>query len=1236
MCCGLALLLVTLVAGVFLTRPHRLAWITAGVLERLTGADVRIDLAHLSFDGGLELQGVRFAVPDLPNDYGRLGEIEIVRMTPDLWALGRGQVRLRSIVLLQPTLYLTRHADDDRYNYQHLIHPRIEPGQQWLIDALPEVFVRHGTLEFAERDDRTTRSLGTMDVEGRLTRDPDQPAVYRFTLRQEGDELLPGVVFHGSLDLTQQRVSTELQGFQFTEAQQQLLPAELRTLWQKLAPSGTMPTLTLSYDQADDGGLDAELRMQDVAMNVPVPGIDSRMHDVTGVFRLRGERLTIEQLTGEIEGIRYRFAGEVGGFDLDAPVRLHLETDEFAITETPPPYIAGMPEPVQRQYGRYQPTGRFQATFELHREVAGGPLEYEGTVDVRDAAGRWEKFPVPIHGVNGQVHITHERIRIIDMRGRGPNGGEVVVEGTVTPPGRDPAADIRVSVRSAPMDDFVLAALKPEQRRVALMFMNPLGHAELVSAGLIRAQPTMPWQWRDKVLASVRGEPAAPIFALGGRLHAEVHATRAAGPGQPVLATIDLAPDGPVNLLLDKWHYPLQMIAGRVVIAPGTVHVDNVRVRGLTGAAGMIDGWVGWNKDDPSDIRPDLHILDAELPVDPLLLTSVPAPQDRWMRAVGVSGHLTAHGNITNDAEGETDFAITFNLDGGRARPLGGPFAFDDVAGQVVLHRRAIEIEQFHARHEEATLAGQGAAEWAEDEEPSVNLTLTGQGLALDAGLLDLLPDDHHARPRIAELFEQYQPTGRFDAELALGDDAGPDATPFADGAPPYRLRLHPRSLRLMSEGDPVDFHELTGGIVVAGGQAELEDLTARFDAGRITASGPVMLEAGGSAALRLSGELERLDGPWLSLLPERLRDTLASLDVHGKVTLEHARLLARPRATEGPQLELAGLLALEAAQLNAGLPMEELAGTLTFDFARFADRATPQAEILLEAERLVVSDRLIAPLTLELRTDEASNALQIEQLRGEVYGGVLVGTGAISLRAPGPYQLELALQDVHVDPFLAAGETRRAQRATANPDDASVVNDASNATVQTIAAPAPPPAPLPDADAATGRGRLNASFTVQGELGQPDSRRGRGEMEIRHAQIYERPLAMAMLQAVNFSLPLSGSFDRGAASFLLEGDTVYFDDLALEAPSLTIRGAGTMHYPTGALDLHLRARNPAGPHLGVISDMLNLVKDQLVGIRITGTFDAPRARVVGLEDLRRPWTDAFNPKPDDSAAPAE
>ena len=72
---------------------------------------------------------------------------------------------------------------------------------------------------------------------------------------------------------------------------------------------------------------------------------------------------------------------------------------------------------------------------------------------------------------------------------------------------------------------------------------------------------------------------------------------------------------------------------------------------------------------------------------------------------------------------------------------------------------------------------------------------------------------------------------------------------------------------------------------------------------------------------------------------------------------------------------------------------------------------------------------------------------------------------------------------------------------------------------------------------------------------------------------------------------------------------------------TIEIVGDGSLAWEEQALDLLLVTRNPGWPHLGPLSDLFNMVKDQLVAVVVEGTLEEPVVRPASLTALSHPRT---------------
>ena len=447
----------------------------------------------------------------------------------------------------------------------------------------------------------------------------------------------------------------------------------------------------------------------------------------------------------------------------------------------------------------------------------------------------------------------------------------------------------------------------------------------------------------------------------------------------------------------------------------------------------------------------------------------------------------------------------------------------------------------------------------------------------------------------LTELFETYRPEGLIDAELIYhGGGAVPDS---------FSLIVHPKTLALDYAAQRIELTDLTGHVALTPTLAQLHDVAGRFSSGTFKLAGDMRLGEDKGLAVSFDVDAERIDAPTRAVVPPGVLSLIDKLAIQGPFTLDDATLLTWPDATQGPTRIFEGKLHLKGAQAELGVPVTELDADMDMRIVTFAEQPWPHTDVQVNAPRLRARDRLIERVSLNVVTGDYPWLINFTDLRGVCYGGTLVGHGQLRLGEQGALGFDLTLQETELEAFL-------------NPLDV----DEGSADAQAMDS-----TDLPTRN--MGSGLLSARLSIRVPVDRPEFRQGRGAVTVRDARLYDRPLTLALLQAVNLSLPNESSFDRASARYLIDRDKVIFDDIRFEAPAFVISGSGSMAYPSTDLYLRMTTLNPTAPDLGPISTLVNTFKNELVGIEIRGTLAEPEARVVSFEGLFRSWNRVFGEK---------
>ena len=1252
--------------GWYVTRPERLAGRLASAIASATGTEATIDSARYVWPGRVEIEGLRLALPAAGRDpaseaaaaaaaMAELFTAASATVTVDLSRAWSGRVALESIALREPTLTVVEDPATGVTNLERLQRLRADPDVPLTMpDRLPALSIRRGLLQRATVVEGERRLLGRMQLRGRLATEDGRKGVYRLELAARPlepaatpaatprwDELDPGdeeaTELTGQIDLRRFAAALELERFELDPVQRALLPAELRAMWDRLDPAGTLPMIRLRFSPRlgwQPVAVEAEMRLDDVALTLPIdPLYRARMTGVAGTLVYRNDRLEVHDLRGDVEGVRYRLDGFVDARRPADRYDLRFATDRFEVPESPA-IVPALPPEIEANYHRLSPSGAFRLDAHVQRDGRGEPIRYRGRVDVLGASVVYERFPYPAHDMTGVIRFSQDEVVIEHLVGTPEGGGRVEVAGRIAPPGDGAAVDMTVKLRGVPIGDALLAAMEPEHREALALLMHRPAMQRLVALGLV--DPDAPVEPGSPT----RDAPPYP-FRLGGELNADVDVHRPLGDDARYLNTTTVYARG-LGGLFEYFPLPAVGQSGSVRFNREAVTIDDVVARVPGGGTVMATGRITGHGDDDGPFTPDLRLTRATGRVNDLLLDALPDQQAEQIRRLGLTGDLAAEALIHRDAERDRiAFDVDVELANGRADPLGSGLVLQPLSGEIKVDNDGFDLAPIVAVCEDGRV--EVTARWRRprgdgEDRGDFRVRLVGRDMPVDDRLGGLVPDDAAAAAAWRDALSRLHPEGvtGFDARVRR-----PAAGPVE-----YAVALTPTRLAFDFNGHRFDLRDITGSARFEGGGLELESLAARSDDGTLGIDGLVDLSGDAGAALALSFDLQRIGPTTRALLPDPAIEAIDAVALAGAVSTDAARLRVTPRPadtlsptpigdteptaaapldhpfTGRPHVEFQAPIRFDGAAVDLGVAIENIHGRAVIDLATDAaepDRP-PRFALDFQGRHLAVLGRPVDRVELALDNASARDRLDVATLRGSAAGGAIVGRGYVDFAGPAPgYRLRLDLLEAELDPLM-------------HPED--FTPDHRN----TAGEPADPPAfvaaPLALTVRDVERGVVTASLSIDGPLDESADRRGRGALAVRNATLFDAPLGMAVLQSVNLALPDSRAFDRVACRWSLLGDTVTIDELTFETPTFAVTGAGAMTLPDTRLDLQMVTRVAGRQGLGKLGDAFNLFKDELIDIRITGTLDDPDTRLVSFQGLRNTWLRLFGLAPEPARHP--
>ncbi len=720
-----------------------------------------------------------------------------------------------------------------------------------------------------------------------------------------------------------------------------------------------------------------------------------------------------------------------------------------------------------------------------------------------------------------------------------------------------------------------------------------------------------------KPLVPLKTQKFFDQFQPNGTITGDVKLRRfASGKWLPV--SVEGASDN-ASVLFHKFRYPVTGVSAKLKqreisdsAQSMTDVIFDVTANGMIGTRPVsAAGWI-CNPGPEIELRFDVKV--ADLPIDSRFRDALDEQGRKVIESLNISGLSTADIACYRAAglDQPTDIVIKADVHDAKMQFRSFPYDIERLSGRIefVSKEKHWEFKDLHGWHGPGELRASGNFRGL--PAPGVlDLRITAENGKLDPDLFNALP----ASPRA--LWTMLNPEGSVNLTTKITWTAAPgqkavvelpdvsifNATVYPNVFP-YRMNIKSAKLGY----DPNDPR-------YAGMQhCEIHSLDAEHDGSPITAK-DCWAEVGPDGAWQLHlNDLNatdlRPDDQLRAALPGSWRDTLSRLSHEGRVSVEGSELDFRGfTGGEAPTTAAWNMnLRLKNCEIAAGLDLKKVSGLVKavgdwdgFRLQNQGDIRLDQAEVLdmtvagingpysMTDKELVLGSRDVV-----LGKVRPADAAPESRIQAQAYGGILEMDGFIELTAGSNY--------------IFFGELR-------------------NALLERYAARHMPDQP-------NLKGVVNSWILAHGDGDSAAALKGKGQMVISPAALFEMPVVLAMFSALsrlNFTVPNHTAFDYALMSFEVRDEAFVFDKIDLAGDALALRGRGTVGFGGSVvLDFFSRPARPRTPQ-NVISSLVMSSFTQWVNVQVRGTTDRPQAHVgtrPQLDESMRQFLSTFNPSP--------
>jgi len=696
--------LIAAMTVVLVSRSPLVGRMVRDTIEPLMGGELSYSSAYITLDGTLIVEDLSLRAPGVAGEEGEVLHVKRAEARLDWSGATSGDVKPRSLLLDEPVFRVSQATTTGSVNLAEL-KPRStgKPATQ-----PPRIDVINGRVELGEHTPgakNSYKALMQLEVAGAVTPlDPHKPAYSVRLHEQLGrdaerqvvadplDMLGVGMVLDGQLDLSNSSASLRLLNVRLNSWAPEKMPTYLRDVWARLAIKGRIPETKFDFDPAT--GVSASLRLEHVSMQALIPtqqksaaGADDllTLRDVVGTITLAKESIRAElDAVVENQATPSHVSLDYKGLADDSPFRCVITTRGFRVDKNPE-WLVFTPVEVTENLAAFSaPTAMIDGEVVIQRgpptAAGAADLDVTGKMDLSGGEAAFHRVPYPFKNMTGHVEFDSDKITITRMDGTSESGAVLHATGWIAPPNESAEVSLHVEVKDIPIDERFTASL-PASRREAVSFLfSREREQELRAAGLLGP--------------GAAGE--AGTFELGGRASLDITVHTPQGEDAPweytVLVSIPKA-----GFLPRAFPWPFVGENAKITLTEKDATVTGGKFRGVSGGALSVDAHVVLEVDGKPDIRPDVHVVLTDAPLDEILLSALPPHGARAqagaeggsrpadvLRRLKLGGTIDCDAVISSEGGDRLGLAADVQLRNGTAGPFEGPEGAGGAGGDAL------------------------------------------------------------------------------------------------------------------------------------------------------------------------------------------------------------------------------------------------------------------------------------------------------------------------------------------------------------------------------------------------------------------------------------------------------------------------------------------------------------------------------------------------------------------------
>lgn len=1165
--------LAVLIAGFLvyrgLTNPQRVRAIAEEQLSRIIGGRCTIGEASFSLFGEVRLTNVSVS----PAGGETVFTCRQVNAAHDAVTLLGGELHLTAVTAIEPRLKFLYDDATGQSNFAGLFsktETTKSASGRW-----PTIELRNAVVSVGRRTDAGEHSLEDLHLTLRGRPTASDPSRYDVVWHDDGDDSSG----HSQIDLSTGLLKNVNGGLPSMSIEAVMLAVaskyDAAAAWgDLLGITGKVRVTNYNLMGSNEAPRSATIRLDDASLSIPASEGERELPSDRRYLNFQHVRGNVVVTSAEvgaffeaiIQGAEcivkatIRRSGEAWTTlrDLQAEGEIELKTLRVPRDDADAPgderrFVQAWPQ-LTSFLRDYEPRGLMDLDIFLWKDAGEDQVQVRHAVVTPrggEASARW--FPYQGRNLRGSVTYSPGGVSISDICGD-HDGGTVCVNGHFDKPDKCAPARLRIVGEKIPYDESLIGGLSERYRRMVEPFKLdvPLRAEVQLERGACENGVSADWTWSADI-----------VFSHAALRH-------------------------------DRLSFPLEN-------AGAMLHVTNERIERLAleaeieGTPVSVDGSVYFFDEGRHHGIYTARLSGADLSSH--LMTLLPAAAGDAINGLHPSGRLDAQLRMESEDEiGLTVQSGELQLLSVDVEPEAFPVAIRSLQGPVLFHSLGLKIGPLQGRQGRSAVTIAGDAKFG-GESPEFDLSVKSPDLLFGETLQAALPT------AIRESLLPLRIREPFEVEVNVRRHA--DRTKID-----WDLAARLPGVTVDHEKLPEPLRNVRGTVTADPSGFRGQELLAEYAGAKLRADFAAPLGSDQSVAFDLDGVV--LDENFRSAVPAAFLPLWDRLTPHGRLRIETGKL-THTRAPDGRAVwNIEAALRLnDLAFLGLG-DLERIDGTVTAHGTIFDEDGGSDLQGEIHLDQLTYAGRTLTQVSSPWsyrRTPEGPSALSLQDVRGEVYGGMVGGQWTLAGDDRGStYSASAMLYGMNLAPWIDAGRRRAPE----------VLEGSAEYKPSQV------------------KGRVDLTLNLSGDAGDRASRRGAGRIEVREAQIYRLPFLLAILNVVNVTLPKEDFVHDAEARFFVTGDRIDLETVELQGGPLTLLGSGTVSLPDQAVDLRLYATSATAlSHVPLIADIIEGTTKELVELRVTGPIARPTVRPAPFRGVSEEIKNLFQKKERKPIAPS-